>query len=270
MRDFPQVEEQAVAQVSIVSVGPEEATAVEATAENVASEDVASENLTSADVASENLTSEEVPSGEPRGAITNLLAKAISLLFHPLMMALWMTILVMWGYASQLRFPMELRRFVVTNVAITTILIPLIFNLMLRLFGVERGGVPNGRKVVTMRLLIAALCYACCGFMFTNVPLLFLVRKMLYLGAIVLLLAFVMEFIRPLAHHPLAYGALLGYMWVLLFVGNMGLLYPFMILLIVGGLLLTSRLYLTDDSPRHLYFSLMIGTLVSVVGAIFV
>lgn len=260
MRDFPQVEEQAVAQESIVSVGPEEATVVEATAENVASEDVASENLTSA----------EVPFGEPRGAITNLLAKAISLLFHPLTMALWMTILVMWGYASQLRFPMELRRFVVTNVAITTILIPLIFNLMLRLFGVERGGVPNGRKVVTMRLLIAALCYASCGFMFTNVPLLFLVRKMLYLGAIVLLLAFVMEFIRPLAHHPLAYGALLGYMWVLLFVGNMGLLYPFMILLIVGGLLLTSRLYLTDDSPRHLYFSLMIGTLVSVVSAIFV
>lgn len=260
MRDFPQ-EEQVVATESAKTVSPEE----------VASDKVISEEKALDKVLSEAKTLEGVVLQERQGGvIATILARAISLLCHPLTMALWMTILVMWGYASQLRFPMELREFVVINVGITTILIPLIFTLMMRWFGGGRDGVSNGRKVVVMRLAIAALCYACCGFMFTNVPLLFLVRKMLYLGAIVLVLALVMEFIRPLSHHALAYGALLGYMWVLLFVGNMGLLYPFMILLFVGGLLLTARLYLTDDSPRLIYSSLMIGVLVSVVGAMFV
>lgn len=197
-------------------------------------------------------------------------ARLVSLLFHPLTMAVWMTLLVMYGFASPMKFPDVLRRFVISNVVVITIFIPLIFNLLLRLFGVVKRDATGGRKVAIMRLVIAALCYVCCGFMFAEVPLLFLLRKMLFLGSIVLLVALVTEFCYPISHHTLAFGTLLGYMWVLLFVGNMGLLYPFVVALVLGGLLVTSRLHLSELAPVRIYVALLGGVLIAVMCAIFV
>lgn len=206
----------------------------------------------------------------PERNIWTVLAKGLSLLFHPYTMGLWMAVLLMYGYASQLRFPAPLRRFVISNVAITTVVIPILFNLLLRLFGVTRRDTSNGRRVEIMRLTIAALCYICCGVMFVRVPLLFLLRKMLFLGAIVLVVLLVMEFFRPISHHTLAYGAVLGYMWVLLFVGNAGLLYCFIIALLGAGLLITARLYLTHESPRRVCVPLFVGFFLSFACSLFV
>lgn len=197
-------------------------------------------------------------------------AQTISLLFHPLTMALWLAVLVMYGYASPLKFPFSLRYFVLGNVVICTLVIPYIFRLLLRLFGIVRRDGSAGRRVRVMCLIIWVLCYVCCGVIFAEVPLLFLLRKMLFLGAIVLLSALVAEFLAPLCWHTLSYGALMGYMWVLLFVGNVGLLYPFILFLVCGGLLMTARLYLSELPTRRIYCSLLLGVAIAILGAVFV
>lgn len=202
--------------------------------------------------------------------LMELFAKGVSLLTHPLMAGVWMTLLVMYGYASPLKFPHSIRSFVIGNLLITTVAIPLLFRMLLRLFGVLRRDSSGGRRVRVLSLLIDALCFASCGWMFASVPLLFLVRKMLYLCAIATLVVIAFEFFRPLSHHLVIYGILLGYMWVLLFVGNMSLLYPFIAGVLVAGLLITSRLYLTSRAPLTLYGSLALGVLIAIVGAVLV
>lgn len=199
-----------------------------------------------------------------------LCARSLSLLFHPLMVGVWMALLVMYGYASAMKFPHSIREFVIGSMLAITVAAPLLFRKLLSLS--ERlGRLRNsGRMFRCLTLVFDAICLVGCGWLFSALPLLFLVRKMLYLLTIATLVVLIVEFWRPLSRHLVSYGVVLGYMWVLLFVGNISLLYPFVVALVGGGLLLSSRLYLTSQRPSVLYLSLIVGVLISLFGAFFV
>lgn len=191
-------------------------------------------------------------------SLLRLGAEGVSLLLHPYGIALWMTLMIMCGWASPLDFPSNVQVYVVVNVVFMTILVPLVFGLLLRRVGkrVVDGG---QRRRRLMQLGVLALCYGACGWMFDDIVVLFLVRKVMYTLSFVTLLTLCLEFYRSVSYRMVAMGALLAMMWMLLYVGNVALLVPFVLFVLGCGLSFSARLYLGGDSPYELIVGLLLG-----------
>lgn len=193
------------------------------------------------------------------------MARCLSTLCHPLLMPLYMALLVVAGPASGLSYPAVVQVYVLSNVAFMTLLIPLALLLLMRLFGHIRKGVKWGMKSRVMMLALVAVSTLGCGWVFADVVVLFLLRKMLYTAAVVTFVILLFEFFYPLDYHTTAFGALLAMIWVLLYVGTTSLMVYFLVGIFVCGLLISARLYLSDSPVGSKWLGLAVGILISSV-----
>lgn len=189
----------------------------------------------------------------------------ISLLFHPLAMPLWAVALVVLCNATSVRYVAELKPFVIWSVAGMTLVTPLFFWVVLRYFGIVGQGSRSGplgdneRRQRVLMLVATELCLIGCGAVFAKFMMLFVVRKVLYTAAVVALVLMIMEYLWPLNYHLVAVGALLAVEWVLLYVGNVALLWPFVATIVVAGLLWSAQLHLSKLPPKQICWSLPLG-----------
>lgn len=202
--------------------------------------------------------------------LPRLLAQGVTALFHPLTMVGWIVVMVMFSLASPLAYPAPVRWFVLGTVVLMTIGVPLLFWWLVRLFGARGKGQTMERRTSIMMLVLVAICYTCCGWVFDDVVVLYLVRKILYTSTAVVALLLLFELFYPLDYHTTALGALLGIMWMLLIVGNVGLLAPFIAGIVAVGAVATSRLYLTDCRVGSVVWGALLGFALSAVILIFI
>lgn len=193
-------------------------------------------------------------------SLSQVAAHTLCWLFHPILMAVVMSYLVMYGYTLPVQTTPELTRFVMGNVALVTIGVPLVFRVLIQFFGVEKVG---SRRVSILSVGIFFLSLVCCGAIFAHAPMLFMLRKMFYAAALVCVLVLLFETFYPLCHQTVALSAVLGMMWVLLYVGGANLLYYFIFGVVALGLVATARLYLSERSPGHTLWAIPVGALSS-------
>ena len=193
-------------------------------------------------------------------AIITTLSKGISLLLHPLVMPLLATIVVVYGNATSVTYVPTLKPFVVWSVAGMTLATPIVFWLIVRFLGAKGGG--DERKMRRMMLLATELCLVGCGSVFAKFAMLFVVRKVLYTAAVLVAVLWIMEWLWPLCHHSAAIGAVLSVEWVLLYVGNVGLLWPFIATILAAGVVCSARFVNAKQAPAHIYAGLAVGIVV--------
>lgn len=192
-------------------------------------------------------------------AIITTLSKGISLLLHPLVMPLLATIVVVYGNATSVTYVPTLKPFVVWSVAGMTLATPIVFWLVVRFLSAKGGGVTDERKMRRMMLLATELCLVGCGSVFAKFAMLFVVRKVLYTAAVLVAVLWIMEWLWPLCHHSAAIGAVLSVEWVLLYVGNVGLLWPFIATILAAGVVCSARLALAKEPSVRVYVGLFVG-----------
>lgn len=192
-------------------------------------------------------------------AIITTLSKGISLLLHPLVMPLLATIVVVYGNATSVAYVPTLKPFVVWSVAGMTLATPIVFWLIVRFLGAKGGGATDERKMRRMMLLATELCLVGCGSVFAKFAMLFVVRKVLYTAAVLVAVLWIMEWLWPLCHHSAAIGAVLSVEWVLLYVGNVGLLWPFIATILAAGVVCSARLALAKEPSVRVYVGLFVG-----------
>lgn len=197
--------------------------------------------------------------------LPRILAQTLSFLCHPLAMVVWLAFVTMFGFVGRLTYPASLGWYVVGTVAFMTVAVPCLFVLLLRFFGVRKSGEGDSRRTRIMMLVVMAVCYTCCGWVFDDIVVLYLVRKMLYTATAVVALILLFELFYPLDCHTTALGSLLGMMWVLLLVGNVALLTPFIIGVALVGALATARLYLTDCRVGSVAWGALVGFVLSAI-----
>ena len=192
-------------------------------------------------------------------AIITTLSKGISLLLHPLVMPLLATIVVVYGNATSVAYVPTLKPFVVWSVAGMTLATSIVFWLIVRFLGAKGGGRGDERKMRRMMLLATELCLVGCGSVFAKFAMLFVVRKVLYTAAVLVAVLWIMEWLWPLCHHSAAIGAVLSVEWVLLYVGNVGLLWPFIATILAAGVVCSARLALAKEPSVRVYVGLLVG-----------
>lgn len=179
--------------------------------------------------------------------IPSLLARLLSAVLHPQLVALWAVAVVVSCGATTLSYEPDFALFVVATVAGMTVLTPMVFAAILRLFGLIRAG--QWGSVRSRRLLLssAAICFAGCGAVFADFVVLFVVRKLMFTAAVMCLVLLLLEWLWRVSIHTFAMGSVVGILWVLLWVGNVSLLWPFLCALVLGGVLCSARVLLHPE-----------------------
>lgn len=164
-------------------------------------------------------------------------------------MAVWCVAMIMGTDSTSLTYTPEVKSFVIGAVLGMGCLVPLLFWALLTYFGLlqRRGSGVGLRGGASFVMLVAALCLFGCGRVLAGFGLLFVVRKVLYTLALVAIVEAIMEYIWPLSCYTSTMGAVLGIFWILLFVGNVALLYHFIVGIVALGLLCSARVYLSGS-----------------------
>ncbi len=208
------------------------------------------------------------PAMPPKGV--ERAARLLQWVLHPVVMTPLMVLMIVAGMASPLKYPMVVRLYVMANVVALTVVLPWCMRSLIGYMERRRGVENSGRTWRIVALLVQCICFVACGYVFDGVVVLALVRKVLYTAAVVTGVTYIMERIFPLDYHTVALGGLLGMMWMLLYVGNFGLLVPFVVLILLSGLLCTVRLWLTEAKVLSVVGGLVVGFALSATMLIFI
>lgn len=181
--------------------------------------------------------------------IASLLSKSISYLLHPFFIPTYVVIMLMVINTSLLPVSSQSQWFVMQVIVVNTLLIPALFIGLLKVFGRIDNFSLESRKERITPLFIVIICYLCCGWIFSDLPALFIVKKVVFAAAGSIFFGFTVNFFWKISLHLMGIGGILGVIWVLIYVGYVELLLPFCIIVVLAGLLASSRLYLGKHTP---------------------
>lgn len=190
-----------------------------------------------------------------------IIAKIVSYLFHPLLIVTWMTVLLY--ITNQPQFADVQQRFgkisPILPVFLYTFLFPVIAILMMKKLGfLESLEMPDSKqRIIPFIICIVLYIWTYLMMRKTGYPM-FL--RLFMLGSIsTLMLAFVINVFHKLSLHMAAItGATLTvFLWI--FYSQSDLAYFFIFMIILSGLVATSRLLLQAHTGREVYSGFLTG-----------
>ncbi|MCC8153772.1 MAG: hypothetical protein LIP01_05880 [Tannerellaceae bacterium] len=187
-----------------------------------------------------------------------LFANIMSTILHPLLMVTYgVTIALSYTYLTI--YPVEVKRFLLTGVFLTTAVVPGLFIYLL----VRTGGASDleltSRKERTVPYIIFILSNLTCLFLMYRMRLPEWLMDSLVGVSVALLVALVINFFWKISAHMLGIGGLLG---AVMGMSQLYMLNPypaFIFLLIGAGLVGTARIILEKHTPLQVYAGFSLG-----------
>ncbi|NBP69293.1 MAG: hypothetical protein EBU52_11155 [Cytophagia bacterium] len=203
-----------------------------------------------------------------------LLARFISVVTHPLLLATYLFSLFAWLYPPAM-FPVPERSFrgVLMLIFICTFLLPVINVYFFKVFGtISSMSMPLRKERIAPFLMIAILYAVITYLLHAKLGLGFqdpLVKFLLIIDALVLA-AFIVTLWMKASVHSLATGGLMVMLAMLNSMTENGVLfYPLLGSILLTGLVMTARLYLQVHTFKEVVVGFCLGCLVSVIGMIY-
>ncbi len=201
----------------------------------------------------------------------NLLARAVSVFFHPLLMATYLVGLLAFFFPAVL-FPVkaETHKTFIGLIFLLTFVLPAVNIGLLRLLGViSRVEMPD-RSERIRPFIIILLLYAFFTYLLYAKSRLSIGDNLFNLILIVdafVLASVVITLFYKASIHSLAMGGVLGILFPLNKVAEDGsLLVPTLVMLVLAGLVMSSRLYLNAHTPREIMIGSTLGFAIGFMG----
>jgi len=204
----------------------------------------------------------------------NLLAKSISVIFHPLLIATYLFLLFGWLYPPAL-FPIQERSLkgIIALIFFTTCILPGANIYFFKTFGTISSVNMPTRKERVMPFMIITLVYAVVTYMiYARTGIDWQDNFMKYLLIIdgLVLCSFLFTLFLKISIHSLAINSLVGIL-ILMHnsVDNGIFLYPMLVSILLAGAVMWSRLYLQVHTLREVITGAGIGLTIGMGGMFF-
>jgi len=193
-------------------------------------------------------------------------AKFISYLFHPTFMPTAMALLVMYLCRAQFAAVEKLSRMQwIGNVALNTIVFPVITVLLLKSLGFINSIHLRDKKERIIPLMATMIFYFWTYWIFKNIDAPLALRVLL-LGAFWgIILLFLINIFVKISLHSAAAGGAVGLMLVLMMISQVNVMIPFLVVLLVAGLIGTARLVLQAHRPIEIWLGYGLGIVVQLL-----
>jgi hypothetical protein len=187
-------------------------------------------------------------------------AKFLSYILHPLLMPFYAVLLVMNlnTYISYSISP-QVQRIIVTLVFITTGALPVLTAVLLLQKGIIKSLEMDTISERRIPFITTAVFYTICFYLLKQLPVPRLLSLMVLGATITIFIAWLLSFRWKVSIHMIGIGGLTGMMFGLSEVLNAGLLAMIIAIVILSGLLGTSRLILEAHTQKQIYFGFLIG-----------
>lgn len=196
------------------------------------------------------------------------LALIISVVFQPLLMPTLVFGLILFAVPQATTIPDEIKYGLFFLVVLSTLFIPMITIIGLRLSGLVKSLHMADRKDRLMPFLLTCIFFSITTYFFYQKneldPILW--QGMAIISASVILLTLV-TFFWKISAHMIGVGGLVAVVAVLgLRFSNFEVLYPLLLSVILSGVIAASRLYLNAHKPIEVYLGFLTGFLVCCFG----
>jgi len=191
--------------------------------------------------------------------ILTLIAKIISVVFHPLFMPIYGILIIfsaptLFGY-----LPFSIKRLLILIVLINNVLLPLSLLPYLRYRNHISSWSFDDRRERMLPLFIATILYAATSYIIIRYPVPVFI-KTLILGVFIISLSLTaINMWWKISIHSAAAGAIAALVLVLSFKMNSQLLWPLSLVIISAGLVLSSRLKLNSHNPSEVWSGFFLG-----------
>ncbi len=187
-------------------------------------------------------------------------AKVISYVFHPTFMPTAMALVIMYLCRAQFAAVEKAARVQwISNLALNTILFPVITVLLLKALHFISSIHLRDKKERIVPLMATMIFYFWTYWIFKNIEAPLALRVLL-LGAFWgIILLFLVNIFTKISMHTAAAGGAVGIMIVLLFISQVNLTIPFLLVLLVAGLIGSARLVLLAHRPVELWLGYGLG-----------
>ncbi len=197
-----------------------------------------------------------------------VVAKLISILFHPLLLTTYLVIVLTVFFPSMLMIRNENQRIIVSLIFVFTFVLPALNIAMLRSFGTISSLMLESRQERIVPFVFISLLYILVTFLFHyKLPFSSNFNKLMIIITAMIVVSLIITFFYKISIHSLAMCGGIGILLPLNKVSEqVNLLWPTAITIVVAGLVMSARLFLGAHTPREVMYGSVVGFIVGFVG----
>jgi hypothetical protein len=209
---------------------------------------------------------EDAGRGGLAGRIVDYLAGAVTILFHPVFLPLYGLYLLFNIPALFVFLPGQVRRVIFLMVLVNNVILPLVLLPLFKLRGIITSYDLEKRTERIIPLMTTSLMYFVTAVMIYRFQLPGMVKSFLFASACVVLATALLNFRWKVSVHAVGVGAMVATVLVLSFRMYAGMPGIVVIVFIVSGLVLSSRLWLRAHTPEQIYTGFLAGSTIMGLG----
>lgn len=192
-------------------------------------------------------------------------ANIISYLFHPLLMATYGCLLVLFGLTDTIYFlftPLKLKLVLTLTIFAFTFLLPVLNLLILYKLNYVSSLKIEEQGERTFPLIMTALCYFGLFYMIYDFNIWPAVKLFILGGGICILFTAIINVWWKISAHMMGIGGLFGVLLAICYYMQMPVLTAISLCLLVAGCIGFARLYLKSHTPSQVYVGFILGSIV--------
>lgn len=195
-----------------------------------------------------------------------IISKIVSYIFHPLLMATWFVLLLL--YTNPFSFAGMPNGIVIGVVFVNTFMFPAIALLLMRkLDFIDSLELPDKKqRIIPLVATIVFYVWAFLAIKKLNFP--FMVGIFMLGSVVSLFLAFFINIFSKISLHIVGISGALTAIMLLVFISPADVSYYFLLLIVLTGAVATARLYLNAHTIKEVYAGFIVGMIGQIFGLI--
>lgn len=194
-----------------------------------------------------------------RGEWIGNVARVLSVVFHPLFVPLY-GLLIIYSSPTLLSFiPFEMKRIIFVLVTANNVILPLSVAAILYSRGAIKTFNARDRNERVLLLTFALMMYAVTAVLLMKIPVPNLFKAYFISIAIVTLITLVITAFYRLSLHAAGIGGLLSLVAFMILLYNISSVWQLITVLLLGGAVMSARIYLDDHKPSEILSGLLVG-----------
>ena len=201
-------------------------------------------------------------STETTTQLPDKLAKIVSLVFHPVLMPLYGLIILLSAPTFLGYLPADIKKILILVLLVNNVFIPIALLPLFRYRNLISTYIIDDRRERIIPLLTASILYCTTSFIVFNYQIPFFLKSFIFATSILSIILSMVNFWWKISIHSAGAGALTATVLVLSLKMYTPLTCYLTSVILIGGIVLTSRLRLNSHNPSQVWLGFLTGLLV--------
>jgi len=193
----------------------------------------------------------------------SLLAKVVSLLFHPLLIPLYSLLVIFYAPTILAYLPSAIKKILFFIILINNVFVPLSLMPYFRYRNIITSWTVRERKERILPLIVTSILYSATAYVIYRFKIPGFIKSFIIVSAVLVITITILNFWWKVSVHSAGAGAVTALIAVLSILMQADLIILLVTAILISGLVMTARLYLNSHKPAEVWFGFFLGIAVT-------